>query len=135
MPSTNCSRRSLALLIGASLLLSSTGHCTNADAFKTSEYYASTGLELVNAAEAYALGYTGRGILLGINDEFALLSHPELANKSHSFYIAGPPLDYDWVQYTHGSHVGGIMAAAKNNIGMHGLAFAADLLSGKDLSN
>ena len=135
MPSTNCSRRSLALLIGASLLLSSTGHCTNADAFKTSEYYASTGLELVNAAEAYALGYTGRGILLGINDEFALLSHPELANKSHSFYIAGPPLDYDWVQYTHGSHVGGIMAAAKNNIGMHGLAFDADLLSGNAFAN
>lgn len=114
----------------------SVADCADADSYKTEEYYNSTGLDLINAADAYALGFTGKGILLGICDEYVKLSHPEFTGKQNSGVIGMIPEDYDWVVYDHGSHVGGIMAAARNNFGMHGLAFDADLLSGSfsDLS-
>ena len=111
--------------------INNTSHSMNADYFKTEEYYASTGLPLLHAADAYALGYTGKGILLGICDEYVKLTHPEFMSKLNSATIQLVPEDYDWIQHMHGTHVGGIMAAAKDDIGMHGLAFDADLLSGE----
>ena len=44
------------------------------------------------------------------------------------------PSSYDWITDNHGTHVGGIMAAAKNSYGMHGVAFDANLWSGDVLS-
>ena len=35
--------------------------------FQTPEYYKSGGLDVINAATAYALGYTGKGITLGVS--------------------------------------------------------------------
>ena len=34
---------------------------------------------------------------------------------------------YDWADITHGTHVAGIVAASKNGIGMHGIAFDAEI--------
>lgn len=34
-------------------------NAASADSFKTNEYWNSTGLNLIHAADAYALGYTG----------------------------------------------------------------------------
>ncbi|MDT8902837.1 S8 family serine peptidase [Anaeroselena agilis] len=104
--------------------------CADAESFKTSEYNASTGLTLINAANAYALGYTGRGITLGVCDDYVQFYHSEFAGKSYLVYVGGPSQGYNWTESNHGTHVAGIMAAAKNNAGMHGLAFDADLLSG-----
>ncbi|WWV69708.1 Extracellular serine protease precursor [Sporomusa ovata DSM 2662] len=104
--------------------------CADAASFKTEEYYASTGLDLINATDAYALGYTGKGIKLGVCDEYVQFYHPEFSSKTGSGYIGVLPSDYDWVANNHGTHVAGIMAAAKDNIGMHGVAFDANLLSG-----
>lgn len=108
----------------------SAGWCADAASFQTPEYYASTGLDLLNAADAYARGYTGKGITLGICDEYVLFSHPEFAGKKQSGYTNdGPAADYDWLAHGHGTHVAGIMAADKDNTGMHGAAFDAELLS------
>ena len=107
----------------------------DAESFRTPEYYASTGLALINAADAYALGFTGRGITLGVCDDFVQFYHAEFAGKSYLVYVGGPPQGYDWLGNNHGTHVAGIMAAAKNNAGMHGLAFGADLLSGNFLTS
>ena len=101
-----------------------------AESFKTPEYYAGKGLDLINAADAYKLGYTGKGIVLGICDDFVKFSHPEFAYKSNSGTVLTIPAGYDWFYHNHGTHVGGIMAAAKDNIGMHGVAFDANLQSG-----
>lgn len=106
-----------------------TAQCGDRESYKTSEYYFNTGLDLINASDAYALGYTGRGVVLGIADYFVKLNHPEFVNKLNSKTVSLLPEDYDWTEYFHGTHVGGIMAAAKNDKGMHGVAFDADLAS------
>ncbi|MHC1713605.1 MAG: S8 family serine peptidase [Solidesulfovibrio sp.] len=95
--------------------------------FKTQEYYSSTGLQYINAAAAYALGYTGLGITVGIIDTPVLASHPELSGKVlGSLLPAGyPPVD--WSSEDHGTHVAGIMVAKSNGVGMEGVAFDADL--------
>ena len=128
--------RLLGILLGLFLLaaFSGTAYCANPEDFETPEYLANQGLRLIYASEAYALGYTGRGITLGIADNFAQITHVEFASKANSRTIT-VPRNYNWTAYTHGTHVAGIMAAAKNNLGMHGVAFEANLLSGDVLSD
>jgi autotransporter-associated beta strand protein len=101
----------------------------SADDFKTAEYWNSTGLDYINAASAYALGYTGRGIVVGMLDSPVLLTHPELAFKVLGVLSPqGYPMD-DRSQYEHGTHVAGIMVAASNEVGMEGVAYNASLYS------
>ena len=127
-------RRHLSMLIGLYLCgLGSTGHCASADPvdFKTTEYYNSSGLDFIRAADAYAGGYTGKGITLGICDPaYVYFAHPEFRAKNGSGTVLPVPDDYQWNWNYHGTHVGGIMAATKDDKGMHGVAFEADLLSG-----
>ncbi|MFA6881732.1 MAG: S8 family serine peptidase [Aminobacterium sp.] len=102
---------------------------STADDFKTWEYWNSTGLDAIHAADAYALGFTGKGITLALADTGVLFSHPEFFGKNpHLEYpISMDP--WDWNKNDHGTHVAGIMAANKDNIGMHGLAFDAGVVS------
>ncbi len=110
------------------------GNAASADSFKTNEYWNSTGLNFIHAADAYALGYTGAGITLGMIDTSVRGDHPELAGK---VIMMALPLDKttgqtyvpNWAYDTHGSHVAGIMAAMRNGVGMHGVAFDANLVS------
>lgn len=51
------------------------------------EYHASGGLDLINAAEAYRRGYTGKGVVIGIHDEPSNYSNPE-------FNLKNPNLTY-----------------------------------------
>jgi serine protease len=48
--------------------------------WQSAEYEAYWGLKRINAAIAYALGVTGKGVTLGVMDSGALLSHPELSD-------------------------------------------------------
>ena len=50
-------------------------------------------------------------------------------NKPNSRTLL-PVGEYDFSVNSHGTHVGGTMAAAKDNAGMHGVAFDANLVSG-----
>lgn len=133
-------RRHWQRKIGVLLCLSlgfGLGSTTQANQPYEDEYRASTGLDLIRASDAYALGYTGKGITLGVADEFAQLTHVEFKYKSNSKTITLIPSGY-WEKNkktpTHGTHVGGIMAAAKDGFGMHGVAFDANLWSGDVLS-
>jgi subtilase-type serine protease len=38
---------------------------------------------------------------------------------------------FDWAKLSHGTHVAGIMVAAKDDTGMHGIAFDAECISPK----
>ena len=125
-------RQPLSLLLGLYLCIGadSITCAASPDDFKTAEYNRSNGLSLINAADAYALGFTGQGIVLGVADQYVNFSHLEFAGKLNSRTAAPVPGNYNWFKLDHGTHVGGIMAAARNGIGMHGVAYNADLLSG-----
>lgn len=50
----------------------------NISSWETPEYNKDHGMALINASTAYAEGLNGKGVLIGIVDSGALLSHPEL---------------------------------------------------------
>ena len=132
-----------ALILG--LCFSVSGHAGAADAsdFETPEYFKGTGLDILNASKAYAKGYTGQGVTVGISDEPVNFTSPEFSTKQ----ITTPVPDFyptyeDWEGnvYTvedaeywglvdHGTHVAGTIAASRNELGMHGVAFDAEILS------
>lgn len=82
-----------------------------AEGFKTQEFKNSTGLEAIGADKAYALGYSGAGVTLGIVDNGVRDDHIELAGKVEVVYSEPG----NWKENSHGSHVAGIMVA-KNQL-------------------
>ena len=100
------------------------------ESFETEEYWASEALDIINASQAYALGYTGFGQTVGVLDSPVRVTHPELAGKADTIDVAA-----DWTSIRHGSHVTGIIAARRDGIGMHGVAFDADIWAGPLLDN
>lgn len=98
-------------------------------AFETAEYNAQVGLSLIKASEAYARGATGAGITVGVVDSGLQTNHPDLVGQ----IAAG---GFDFAENTavmtdpdgHGTHVSGLIAASKNGVGMHGLAFDAKIM-------
>lgn len=101
--------------------------------FQTPEYYSQEGLQQINAAQAYAWGYTGSGVTVGLLDSGIAASHPEFLGQltgGYDFILnapVGPGIGFD--EEGHGSHVSGIIAARRDNVGMHGVAFDARLFS------
>ncbi|MDR2489486.1 MAG: S8 family serine peptidase [Desulfovibrio sp.] len=125
-------RRRVCLLLSSLFffLLSAFPHQARAaspDEYRTPEYAAGGGLDYIHAAEAYALGYSGKGVTIGILDDKAFPEHQEFIAKRPY------PVDYFGISPTrdvwHGAHVAGIAAASKNDLGMHGVAWGADLAS------
>lgn len=110
-----------------------------ADIFRTDEYKAQKGLEIINAARAYALldnnekEIAGSEVVIAISDTGIFLEHPELelASSDPNLHHLNNLEDKE----THGSHVAGIAAASKNNVGMHGVAFNSSFLAIKVLGD
>ena len=114
-----------------------------ASAFETPEYFASRGLDLINAAAAYEKGFTGKGVTIGISDDPSNFTSPEFSTKRNSSYVPNFYPTYEdvdgtvysvedaeyWSIFTHGIHVAGIAAASRNELGMHGVAFDAEVSS------
>jgi len=97
--------------------------------FETPEFYANWGLNAINAQDAYAKGFTGAGVKVGIADSAVQLWHPEFRSR---VYFPDPIYVYPVVGYfieEHGTHVTGIAAAARNDVGMMGVAFDATIAS------
>ncbi|MBP5468056.1 MAG: S8 family serine peptidase [Candidatus Riflebacteria bacterium] len=121
--------KTIIIAAALTMLASFPANCTSIEEFQTEEYYASN-LDLINAAEAYAKGYTGKGVTIGINDTPVNIEHESFADKTGSKYIGSFELNgIDWKTNSHGSHVGGIAAGSKNDKYMHGVAFDADIVS------
>ena len=55
------SARAIIIAAAVSLLSSFPLYSASIEDFQTEEYYSSGGLDLINAAEAYTKGYTGKG--------------------------------------------------------------------------
>uniref|UniRef100_UPI0039F0F5AD S8 family peptidase n=1 Tax=Bordetella sputigena TaxID=1416810 RepID=UPI0039F0F5AD len=97
--------------------------------FRTGEYRASWALDMIHAADAYALGYTGKGVRVGVVDSGDTLTHPEFAGRTGPFI----PNERRRLQLTgeagsHSTSVSGLLAAARDGRGMHGVAYDALLI-------
>ena len=97
--------------------------------FRTVEFERNWGLGVIGAEYAFARGYSGAGIRLGIADSPIQLTHPEFAGR---IYYPNPfpafPVP-DFPVPSHGTHVMGLAAAARNGVGMMGVAYEASLAS------
>lgn len=106
-----------------------------AASFVTPEYNASYGLAQIGAADAYALGLTGKGVLVAVVDSGIDPTHPEFAGRisplSRNFGLDRPdPADIvDRDPTAHGTHVAGTIAAARDGVGMQGVAYNAEILA------
>lgn len=140
---TNKKRLSLIVL---SLLLAKPYNvfAAGADSFRTDEYYGmdadpisaqankNGALDIINAAGAYAQGYTGKGVTVGVTDAGIVnFSHPEFSGKTGSGVVfdglESTEVPLTWAELMHPTHVAGIAAADKNGFGMHGVAYDADI--------
>lgn len=104
------------------------GLSTDPLSFRTPEY-TNRANNVINADRAYARGWTGRGSTVLIMDTGVNLANPDLAGKiKYSRDFTGTGLG-DSVG--HGTHLAGIAAGARNGLGMHGVAFDANLAVAK----
>jgi subtilisin family serine protease len=105
--------------------------------YQTTEYYRSSALNQVNAADVYARGGTGQGITLAVMDSGINSSHAQLTGQ-----VSANGYDYVTGQSGvavdgtgHGTHIAGLMVAKKDGQAMHGLAYDATLLPIRVLDN
>ncbi len=106
--------------------------------FVDAEFNASGALSLVNAQYAYARGYTGKGIIVAVVDSGLHTSHPEFKGRvsPHARNFSAPQAPDDVNEYKqpdgtydgHGTHVSGLIAAARDGRNMHGVAHDAIVL-------
>ena len=130
--------KKLLSLIALSLLLAKpyNAFAADADSFRTDEYKAmgENVLDLVNAAAAYAQGYTGKGVTVGVADVGIVnFSHPEFSGKTGSGVVfdglESTEVPLTWENVYHPTPVASIAVADKNGFGMHGVAYDADVAS------
>lgn len=138
--------KKLLSLIVLSLLLTKPYNvfAADADSFRTDEYYGmdadpisaqankNGALDIINAAAAYAKGYTGKGVTVGVTDAGIVnFSHTEFSGKTGSNVVfdglESTEVPLTWAELMHPTHVAGIAAADKNGFGMHGVAYDADI--------
>ena len=138
--------KKLLSLIVLSLLLAKPYNvfATDTDSFRTDEYYGmdadpvaaqankNGALDIINAADAYAQGYTGKGVTVGVTDAGIVnFSHTEFSGKTGSNVVfdglESTEVPLTWAELMHPTHVAGIAAADKNGFGMHGVAYDADI--------
>ena len=108
------------------------------------------GNDMVNAPEAWARGYTGRGVTVAVIDSGVDTGHDDLRNNIwvNTGEIANNGIDDDGNGFVddvrgwdfigndnnpydfngHGTHVAGTIAAANNNIGGTGIAYGARIM-------
>jgi subtilase-type serine protease len=102
------------------------------------EYSKNWGVEMINALPAYLKGYTGKGVVVAIVDTGLDINHPEfLARISEALQNFGTDKPFDDVSHSvdkdgvpdgHGTHVAGIIGAARDGKGMQGVAYESTIL-------
>ncbi|WP_083358482.1 autotransporter outer membrane beta-barrel domain-containing protein [Pseudomonas antarctica] len=133
-----------------------TGTLGDAASWRSNEFKADWGLGAVNADAAYAAGYTGKGVKLGIFDQPVYAQHPEFDSPGKVVTVvtegirqytdpyipvkAGDAFRYDGTPSkdsngklgNHGTHVGGIAAGNRDGGPMHGVAFNAQIITAEN---
>jgi hypothetical protein len=115
------------------------------------------GADLVKAPEAWAKGYTGKGVVVAVVDTGVDYNHEDLKNNiwTNTKEIAGNGIDDDGNGYVddvrgwnfsnnnnntldkngHGTHVSGTIAGQRNNYGVTGIAYDAKIMPVKVLND
>ncbi|AHG65385.1 autotransporter outer membrane beta-barrel domain-containing protein [Advenella mimigardefordensis] len=103
------------------------------------EYQKNWGVPMINALPAYLKGYTGKGIIVAVVDTGLDVNHPEFQGRiSSALRNFGKDKAEDDVSHGidkadgsidgHGTHVAGIIGAARNGTGMQGVAYESTIL-------
>lgn len=114
-------------------------------------------LDMIDAPEVWAQGYTGQGVVVAVVDSGVDYTHPDLANNiwTNSGEIPNNGIDDDGNGYVddvrgwnfvdgsnnpmdlngHGTHVSGTIAAENNNLGMTGVAYNATIMPVRVMSS
>lgn len=97
------------------------------------------GMDAINAPEAWNEGYKGKNARVFILDSGIDAEHPDLSpnlNKSLSkSFVPGESYNISSnIEFSHGTHVAGIVAAADNQLGVIGVAPEAEIVAIKVLS-
>jgi subtilase-type serine protease len=137
-----------ALLTLFPVLAPSQALAQSAASFETPEYFASGALKQINASSAYAAGFTGKGVTVGVIDsgidlrnvefappgkfaggiKFATAFDPNAKDpKVYSAMPAGQNNDTGSSDGSHGTVVSSLIAGARDGSGMHGSAYDASL--------
>lgn len=128
--------------------------------WETAEYLDDWGLKALNASSAYALGYNGSGIAVGVMDSGALLyKHPDLnGDRFHAVTVDNQhygssgnrypqhttddgvytpdsevPVSGEWqmgMNDSHGTHVTGTVGGNRDGNVFHGVAWGSDVYVG-----
>ncbi len=95
----------------------------------SAEFDRQWGLRMIGADKAIAMGLDGSGVLVGVQDSGINQNHGELRGRISplSSNGLGGQAGFDWDN--HGTHVAGIIGAARNGSEMHGVAPGVSLMS------
>ncbi len=96
--------------------------------FNTAEYRRSNGAVQSGALTAYTAGASGAGVTVAVIDSGIAVSNAEFAGRIHvaSADLAGSRGLQD--EGGHGTAVSAVLAAAKDDVGIQGIAFASTIL-------
>ncbi|MBN0980357.1 autotransporter domain-containing protein [Pseudomonas hygromyciniae] len=122
-----------------------TGKPGDPASWRSAEYQRDWGLGRMQADQAYAAGISGAGVKIGALDSGFDASHPEASPErfhpvtANGTYVDGSPFSTTGAlspnNDSHGTHVTGTMGAARDGIGMHGVAYNAQLYVGNTNAN
>nr|BFD41877.1 autotransporter serine protease [Pseudomonas sp. FFPRI_1] len=129
------------------------GRAGDASSWRSAEFKADWGLGAIHADSAYAAGYSGKGVKLGIFDQPVYARHPEFVGPDKVItlitsgirqytdpyipvkagdafrYDGSPSVGSDGKLGSHGTHVGGIAGGSRDGGAMHGVAYDAQIIS------
>jgi len=121
------------------------GRLGDAASWRSAEFQSDWGLGRIQAEQAYAAGITGAGVKIGALDSGFDPSHPEASpSRFHAVtasgtYVDGSPFSVTGAinpnNDTHGTHVTGTMGAARDGVGVHGVAYNAQVYVGNTNKN
>lgn len=138
-PATTTALCALSLTFGCSTYAdyAEQGKLGDAASWRSEEFQSDWGLGRIQADQAYAAGITGSGVEIGAMDSGFDPSHPEAspsryhAVTANGTYVNGSPFSITGAinpnNDTHGTHVTGTMGAARDGVGMHGVAYNAQI--------
>ncbi|MBN6066199.1 S8 family serine peptidase [Aggregatibacter actinomycetemcomitans] len=89
----------VGLYAGSALAYTEAGQLGNTKSWESAEYQKDWGLVSMNASTAYAMGFTGKGVNIGVMDSGVLVNHPEFQDgRIHVVKTTGT-YDKDGMRY------------------------------------